>query len=31
MVLTLDEMLTQEQLAKVKEIPGILSVKQARL
>ena len=31
MVLTLDEMLTAEQLARVKEIPDILSVKLARL
>ena len=31
MVLALDEMLTAEQLARVKEIPDILSVKLARL
>jgi D-3-phosphoglycerate dehydrogenase / 2-oxoglutarate reductase len=31
MVLTLDEMLTAEQLARVKEIPDILSVQLARL
>jgi hypothetical protein len=31
MVLTLDEMLTAEQLARVKEIPDILGVKLARL
>jgi D-3-phosphoglycerate dehydrogenase / 2-oxoglutarate reductase len=31
MVLALDEMLTQEQLARVKEIPDILGVKLARL
>ena len=31
MVLTLDEMLTAEQIARVKEIPDILGVKLARL